>query len=140
MRVLLDTDVTLDFLLKRQPFADDALAIWLACARGQCTGYVSSITPVNVYYIARKIAGADQARQYVADLLTIARVSVVDDAVLRQAQAAPVADFEDAVQIAAAVASGLDAIVTRNGGDFKKAQMPVYSPDELGRILDLQPG
>jgi predicted nucleic acid-binding protein len=45
IRVLLDTDVVLDFLLAREPFAQEARAIWIACEQQRCAGYVSAITP-----------------------------------------------------------------------------------------------
>ena len=52
-RVLLDTNVVLDFLLDRAPFADAAAALWQANDDGQIEAYISVITPVNVFYIAR---------------------------------------------------------------------------------------
>ena len=57
MRVLLDTNVVLDFLLDREPFADAAAALWEAGRNGQIENYVSALTPVNVFYIARKLKG-----------------------------------------------------------------------------------
>ncbi len=44
-------------------------------------------------------------------------------------------DFEDAVQLAAAMASGLDAIVTRNGDDYTLAPIPILTPTEFLRVL-----
>ncbi len=55
IRVLLDTNVVLDFLLDRDPFADLAAALWLANDEEQNEAYVSVITPINVFYIARKL-------------------------------------------------------------------------------------
>jgi hypothetical protein len=43
--------------------------------------------------------------------------------------------FEDAVQVASALALGLDAIVTRNLADYAGAALPVYAPaDFMGRL------
>lgn len=50
MRVLLDTNVLLDFLLAREPFASDARGIWLACEQGRCTGYLAAISVTNIWY------------------------------------------------------------------------------------------
>ena len=41
IRVLLDTDVVLDYLLDREPFADAATTIWRAGERGQADLYVA---------------------------------------------------------------------------------------------------
>jgi len=41
MRVMLDTNVVLDHLIDREPWGDDATAIWQACAAGAFDGFVS---------------------------------------------------------------------------------------------------
>jgi predicted nucleic acid-binding protein len=131
MRILLDTDVVLDFLLARQPFELDARAIWIACAQEHATGYISPITPVNVFYIARKSKGAAGARQLVADMLRILKVCSLDQAMIQAAQALPTTDFEHAVQAAAAAAAGLDALVTRNTRDYSAAPLTILTPAEV---------
>jgi hypothetical protein len=45
-------------------------------------------------------------------------------------------DFEDALQYHCALAANCDIIVTRNVKDFKKAEIPVITPDEYLRILN----
>lgn len=131
MRVLLDTDVVLDLYLDREPFAEQAEKIWQANERGVFAGYVAAITPVNLFYIARKLRGAATARQAVTALLAALRVCPVDLGALKEALALPFKDYEDAVQHASAEASGLDAIVTRNGEDYAGARLAVMSPVEF---------
>jgi predicted nucleic acid-binding protein len=135
MRVLLDTDVILDLVLARDPFAADAAALWVANEQGRCTAYIASITPINVFYVVRKIKGADVARRAVGELLTSLRVCPVDHDALRAAWASPLSDYEDAVQVAAALASGLDALVTRNLADYVDATIPVLAPADALRRL-----
>jgi predicted nucleic acid-binding protein len=77
-RVLLDTNVVLDFLLDRAPFADAAAALWQANDDRQIEAYISVVTPVNVFYIARKLKGAATARQLVESLLSACRVCAPD--------------------------------------------------------------
>jgi predicted nucleic acid-binding protein len=139
MRVLLDTNVLLDFLLAREPFASDARGIWLACEQGRCTGYLAAISVTNIWYIGRKSVGMEAARQHVADLLRVIEVCPVDFEVLATARDSAIADFEDAVQVAAAVASGLDAIVTRNGGHFAGSPLPILTPAEFLAQLSATP-
>lgn len=131
IRVLLDTNVLLDFLLAREPFAAEARDIWLACEQDRCVGYLAAISITNIWYIGRKLVGQTAARQHVVDLLKVMRVCAVDFQTLTMARDSSVVDFEDAVQVAAAVASGLDAIVTRNGADFVNSPLPVLTPSEL---------
>lgn len=64
MRVLLDTDVVLDLMLKRAAFYADALALWQAGDQGLYERYIAAMTPVNAFYIARKFLGADRHAQW----------------------------------------------------------------------------
>ena len=52
MRVLIDTDITLDFLLQRSPFFQDAKLLFQAIESGQVVGYVTAITLTDIFYIA----------------------------------------------------------------------------------------
>jgi predicted nucleic acid-binding protein len=56
MRVLFDINIILDLFLDRAPFADEAAALWQANADGRLEGFVSAITPVNLFYIARRLS------------------------------------------------------------------------------------
>jgi predicted nucleic acid-binding protein len=135
MNLLIDTDVVLDLLLKRQPFFTDAVTLWQAADQGRFERYVAAITPINVFYIARKANGAAAAHRVIDELLAVVRVAPVDAAILQAASSSGFADFEDAVQIAAAQAIGVDAIVTRNLADYAGAQLPTYAPADILRRL-----
>ena len=140
IRVLLDTDVVLDILANRQPFVVEASVLWLAHEQGRLEACISPITPVNAFYILRKQEGVAPARQAVARLLAGIQICPLDGAVLNTANALPMADFEDAVQAAAAAAARLDALVTRNTKDYAGAPIPVLTPAEaLARLAASEP-
>ena|SRR4028119_185225 len=128
MRVLLDSDVVLDFVLERNPFVEAAGELFELIAQGECDGYISGITPINVFYLMRKTKGMDKARQTISDLLIAFQVCPITHTVLKEAFALPFTDYEDAVQHASAAAIKLDAIITRNLVDYKNATLPIYSP------------
>lgn len=131
MRILIDTNVVLDVFLDREPFVENAALIWKAHEEKRLTGYVSAITPINVFYIARKLQGRTMALRAVRTLLAAFSVVAVNQSVLESSLALDFQDFEDAVQHASAAAHGLDAIVTRNAEDFIKAQLRVFSPADF---------
>ena len=131
MRVLVDTDVILDFLLERPGFVDNAQAIWEANSRGDLDGYIAAITPINVFYLARKLKGIDTARLLVNEMLSMWRICPVDDLVLKAAVASGLSDYEDAVQQASAHAQGIEVLVTRNLSDYRQATIEVLSPQEF---------
>jgi predicted nucleic acid-binding protein len=135
IRTLLDTDVILDLVLAREPFVDDAAALWLAHEERRCVAYIAPITPINVFYIVRKIKGAAVAREAVNILITTLQVGIVDQQVLRAALNMPMKDYEDAVQVASAAALQLDSIVTRNTGDYANAALQIFSPTDFLKQL-----
>lgn len=136
MRILLDVNVVLDVVLQRQEWLADAQAIWNAAAAEtlDCCLPASSIT--DIFYITRKIVGVEKAREIVGTCLRVLTILPVDHATLVNAWSLPEPDFEDAVQIAVAIAGGLDAIVTRDESGFSQSPVPVLSPAALQqRIL-----
>jgi predicted nucleic acid-binding protein len=135
MRVLLDTNILLDLVLAREPFAERAAEIWESGRAGQFDGFISAISPLNVFYVVRKERGAAIARQAVHDILLAFSVCAIDLAVLEAAFQLPFADYEDAVQLAGAIANGLDAVVTRDPKDFKAATLPIFSPVDFLKQL-----
>ena len=136
MRVLLDTDVILDVFLKREPFAEAAAELWRANEQGLYEGYVSAITPVNLFYVARRIKDVTVAHTAVTELLAAFHVCPIDQLTLQSALALPFQDYEDAVQHMSAASSQLDAIVTRDAQDYAQATLPIMSPrDCLKQIV-----
>lgn len=132
MRVLVDTNILLDDFLEREPFVEDAAALMEAIESERIVGYVTATTLTNIFYIARRqTRRIELARQAVSETLTLMEVCLVDRAILEAAFASNLRDFEDAVQLACAIASRLDAIITRNAQDFASATLPILSTSEL---------
>ena len=128
MRVLFDTDRVLDLVLDRDPFVEAATARFTLHEEGRITAYISGITMVNVFYITRKAKGITNARKAVEELLASLNITPLDQLVLENAYRFAFTDYEDAVQHACALASGLEAIITRNLADYKNAILPVFTP------------
>ncbi|MBA4121280.1 MAG: PIN domain-containing protein [Acidobacteria bacterium] len=135
MKILLDNDVVLDYVLERQPFYAPAAEIFMLNAVNDITVYVSGITPVNVFYTGRKLKGKDFTFKAVRRLLLLVEVCRMDKQILQNAFALNFTDYEDAVQCASALAENLDAIVTRNTKDYKNSSVKVYSPSEFLQYL-----
>jgi predicted nucleic acid-binding protein len=131
MRVLLDTNVLLDVLLKRDPWVTEASAVWQAHDEGQVFGHVMACAIADIFYIARRLVGLETAQVAVRICLEAFEICAVDRQALEQAQALLVDDFEDNLQIACASLAGLDAIVPRDKKGFKAVTMPVLTPAEL---------
>jgi predicted nucleic acid-binding protein len=139
VRVLIDTNIVLDFLLQREPFFQDAELLFQAIDSGQVIGYVTATTLTDIFYIARKqTRSVEQARQAVSETLNVMTICPVNRAVLELAIASGLTDFEDAVQIFCAVVEGLEAILTRDKQGFLSSSISVLSIRELLKRLEIQ--
>jgi predicted nucleic acid-binding protein len=135
IRALIDTDVLLDVLLARDEFVESAELIWRANLDGKFEGYISAISPINIFYIARKLNGQQIAQELNRKLLLHWRICPVDGDVLRKAADLPIKDFEDAVQCANALALNLEYVVTRNTSDYADAPSSILTPVEFVRLI-----
>lgn len=133
--LLLDINILLDVLLNRMPWSVDSGAVWKAADAGRFQGYIAGTTVTTVFYVARRQLGTATALGAVDLCLQTFRVSPVTYEVLHQALRLPGPDFEDNVQIACAVGSGLDGIITRDPAGFRAAPLPVLTAvDALARL------
>lgn len=105
--------------------------MWEARDRGDLVAYVSASSLTDIYYICRKPVGIARAKNIVEACLTGFTIVPVDRDLLMQALVLPGDDFEDNVQIACALAAGVDLILTRNSADFKFAMLPVVEPPDI---------
>ena len=130
MRVLFDTNVVLDVLLAREPFAAASNACFLQVEDGQVSGFLGATTVTTLDYLVSSALGATKSRQHVLRLLHLFDVAHVNRAVLTAAASSTLKDFEDAVLSEAARASGVQTIITRNAKDFVGCGLGVYRPLE----------
>jgi predicted nucleic acid-binding protein len=138
-RLLLDVNVVLDLLLDRAPFSRAAGLLWAAAERRRVEAFVPAHGVTTVFYLTARERDGRFARRVLQDLLAVAAVAAVDDAVLRRAFASPCPDFEDAVCLAAAEASGCAMIVTRDPSGYRGAVLPVVDPGTAVALLTGKP-
>ncbi len=131
MRVLVDTNVVLDVLLDRQPFADAASQVFALVEESRIAGFLCATTITTVDYLLGQALAPEQARGALQQLLGLFEIAPVNRSVLEHALRSKIADFEDAVLEQAGCLAGVDAITTRNVSDFRKATVTVFDPAEL---------
>jgi predicted nucleic acid-binding protein len=131
-RILFDTDVILDFLFNREPYAEDTLRLLLLCEKKQILGFVTPVIISNTYYILRQQASHEIVLEKLKMLLSILKVLTMNNVVVHLALNSRFKDFEDALQYYSAIKSEkIDSILTRNTKDFKEAKLPVFTPKEF---------
>jgi predicted nucleic-acid-binding protein len=135
MKILLDSNVALDAVLKREPFYNSAANV-IGLSQGGIGLFISASAITDIYYIVRKSKNNKEiAITLIKDLLENANVAAVTGNEIHQAISLEWGDFEDAVQYAAGESIAVDYIVTRNKADFASAALPVVSPEELLALL-----
>ena len=135
MKVLFDTNVLIDFLLDRAPFAEAATDLLSQVDRGEIQGVACANSFTTIFYLAQKAVGKSDARRHVSALLSLLEVAPVSRATLQQASDSPLSDYEDAVIAEAARQAGAQYIVTRNESDFARSPVPAYSPTALAGMI-----
>jgi predicted nucleic acid-binding protein len=135
MRIFLDTDIILDLLLAREPFFAGAARLFLLIQDREIEGFVSPLSFSNLFYILRKKLSGPEALAALRKLRLLAQILQVDEETIDQALASSFTDFEDAIQYYAAQAEGLDAIVTRNKEDYRRAKLPVLTAEECVQVF-----
>ena len=136
MNVLFDTNVVLDALLDRDPWADTAVALFDRVESGDLVGHLGATTVTTIHYIARRNVGVGAAEEMLRDLLRLFEVAPVNRAVLEGALDLGFDDFEDAVLHEAARLVGAGGITTRDPSGFRRSSLRVYAPDTLVAALD----
>jgi predicted nucleic acid-binding protein len=131
MKVLLDINTVLDVVLVRQPWFDDASRIWDANRDRRITAALAAFSVPTIFYVVRKQIDLAHAHDAVRVCLTSLEVVPVQRATLEAARALPGTDFEDNLQLACAIESQLDAVVTRDPGGFPGATIPILTPADL---------
>lgn len=129
-RIFLDTNIVLDYVFERNPFFDDASALFQLKIDEEVEFFVSALTLANLAYSAQR--EKKNPRQVITVLLEWIDIIPLDREVFRQTLPSAFMDFEDGLQYfsAATVKKNIDAIITRNKKDFAPAQIPVYTASE----------
>jgi hypothetical protein len=103
---------------------------------GRIQGFISATTVTDIHYLVKRHTKSTEiAIATISNLLILMEICAVDRGVIQQAVDLGLSDFEDAVQVAAAMGASLDAIVTRDVAGFVGSPVPIMSPDELVKQL-----
>jgi predicted nucleic acid-binding protein len=135
-RILIDTDVILDFFFDRKPFSDTAAKVLSLCESKEITGHITSVIISNVYYLLRQTAKHEKVIDKLNQLISITEVLTTDKETIKQALNSSFKDFEDALQNFSAQMNGdIDVIVTRNIKDYRNSALGIMTPENYLKII-----
>ena len=135
-KVLIDTNVVIDFILEEKPYYQDAQTIMEKIINGKAQGYITASMATDIFYLLQKKKGKTFALNTLVDLFNFIDVLTVYKNDVYSALFSGWGDFEDALQANVAVRSGMDAIVTRNNKDYKNVKsIDVVFPQDFIHYL-----
>ena len=132
MRVLIDTNVILDVLQKREPFFTDSYRALRRALENDAECLISASAATDIFYVLRKSLGsAQQAKEHIDQLAQVVSFADVQGMDIHTTLMRAMPDFEDAVVDAVAERSGASYILTRNIKDFTGSVVPAILPADF---------
>jgi len=131
MILMLDNNIVLDFLAKREPFYELSNKVFMLGVFEDSKNYITIPMLTDIYYILKKEYGSQEAQDIIEqNLAHLALIGVTSDDAswcLEQRWS----DFEDCLISRCAENIKADYIVTRNKDGFKKSFVPSITPKDL---------
>ncbi|MBK9552831.1 MAG: PIN domain-containing protein [Saprospiraceae bacterium] len=135
-RLLIDTNIVMDLLSKREKFYDEAAALFSRADKKELVLTITSLTFANTNYILTKLKSAKEAREILRKFKVLVELLNLDDKVTELALSDDsFPDFEDGLQYYSAIENQIDVIITRNKKDFKNSKIPVLSTKEFLALI-----
>ena len=136
MKIIVDTNVILDFLLSREPHIADAKHLFKMVSQEKVEAFITASSVTDIYYIVAKRLGDTTAKGAIKHLLGILGVIAVGGSDCLGALDLPIADFEDALVATCANREDIDYIVSNDKG-FLKVTTSLISVISTRSFLDL---
>ena len=131
MKLLIDENIILDVLQKREPYYEDSAKVWKMCETDLADGSVSALTFANLVYVMRRELDAEKINEVQKKMSLIFKFEDLNASDISAAAQMQWDDFEDAIQSATAKRIRADHIITRNVKDFKKSEVMAFTPAEF---------
>ena len=131
MRLLADTNVLLDYLLRRPGYGEDIRDLFVMDFCGDAELWASAKSFADVFYVARKAIGSRAAQKNMRALLEHLRGVAIDGDDEQAAAEACWSDYEDCLIARAAEKVKASYIVTRDKAGFSRADILALAPREL---------
>lgn len=135
MRVLVDTNVVLDFLLKREPHYKSSKETLMICTHdANVRGFIAIHSVNDLWYMLREFKQSERRKclKLICTALTVGFTNhnEVYNAVCNE----NFSDFEDCLVDSVAYVNKVDYIVTRNTKDYKNSRIKALTPKEFNEI------
>lgn len=114
MKIVVDTNVVLDFFLSRELHVSDARSLFSLICQEKTEAFATANNITDIYFVTSKKLGESAAREAVRQLLKMLDVISVDGEDCTAALNFLMRDFEDALVVVCANKEDIDYIVTND--------------------------
>ena len=136
MKLLIDTNIILDVLMNRLPWAKAAQDVILAVAEEKAEGSVTANCLTDIHFLLRKhLKDEIKTRQALLGLLTILSVLDVTGSDCEKAFDLPMSDYEDALLVTCGKRHKVDCIITRDLKHYEGSSIKAFKPEEILKDL-----
>ena len=131
-KLFVDTNIVIDLLSRREPFYDEAAALFSLADKKVIKLSVSSLTIANTSYVLLRQMNSSMAKAILRKLRLIFDILPLDDKIVGLAlNDDTFLDFEDSLQYFIAIENGQDSIITRNLKDFVNSKLPTMTAKQF---------
>ena len=135
MEVLIDTNIILDWFLKREPFYKDAKDLLNKCWFSNICAYLTVHSICDLFYIIDKKFSTEEKKKLLQLLLN--RNEIISETktdIQSFINNSAWEDLEDGLQMQTAANCKLDYIITRNISDFENSSIPAIEPETFLKL------
>ena len=138
MRILLDTNVLLNWLFQGNALHQQASKLVLSCLLDDSVfGYVTSHSLTDIFYILRKEHTIEQRRKFILLIIHNFTVLTEDEKKFNDVLLQPdFFDLEDGLQMKCAEDERLDYIVTENLTDFTNSKCNAIDIESALKLIN----
>jgi len=132
VKVLIDTNIVLDVLLRRADFLDASYNVLKLSTLDKMGIFVTANGITDIYYILHRTnKDSEKSKEAIIRLLDLVSIADVTASDITNALSSKVTDFEDALAGVIAKRIKADCIITRNTKDFNNSPVPAIDPKDF---------
>lgn len=140
MKLLLDTNVLIDLVAAREPYASSIRALCAAVTFGDVQAWVTTQSYMDAYYVLRRAASEERVKQALLATLAFFLPCGTNAADLKPALDSSWPDIEDCLITLTAKRIKADHLITRDEGMIARSSVPAMSAATLLERLKAEHG
>lgn len=130
MNLLLDTNVVIDYLGRKEPFFELAQQVVAAGFFGDATLWMPAQSAADAFYVLNHYLDSARVQSLLARLFEVVKPVALSAEELFDATRLQWDDYEDCLVMLAALKAHADYLITRDKKGFTRSAVPALTPQE----------